>query len=109
MNSIIDELKDRKVIRTVVSYAVVAFVIMQLVEIIFPIFDFPKWTAQFVIILLTLGLPAIVVFSWIFDRTPEGFVKAVSTSSSVNKTEDDTRPFYAKKRNIFLVAGVVVI
>ncbi len=107
MNSIIDELKDRKVIRTVVSYAVVAFVIMQLVEIIFPIFDFPKWTAQFVIILLTLGLPAIVVFSWIFDRTPEGFVKAVSTSSSVNKTEDDTRPFYAKKRNIFLVAGVV--
>ncbi|HJM10818.1 MAG TPA: tetratricopeptide repeat protein, partial [Candidatus Marinimicrobia bacterium] len=107
MNSIIDELKDRKVIRTVVSYAVVAFVIMQLVEIIFPIFDFPKWTAQFVIILLTLGLPAIVVFSWIFDRTPEGFVKAVSTSSSVNKTEDDTRPFYAKKQNAFLVAGVV--
>ena len=107
MNSIIDELKDRKVIRTVVSYAVVAFVIMQLVEIVFPIFDFPKWTAQFVIILLALGLPVSVVVSWIFDRTPEGFVKAVPTSSSVSKTEDDTRPFYAKKRNIFLVAGVV--
>ena len=107
MNSIIDELKDRKVIRTVVSYAVVAFVIMQLVEIVFPIFDFPKWTAQFVIILLALGLPVSVVVSWIFDRTPEGFVKAVPTSSSVSKTEDDTRPFYARKRNIFLVAGVV--
>ena len=107
MNSIIDELKDRKVIRTVVSYAVVAFVIMQLVEIVFPIFDFPKWTAQFVIILLALGLPVSVVVSWIFDRTPEGFVKAVPTSSSVSKTEDDTRPFYAKKRIIFLVAGVV--
>ncbi|SVB17995.1 uncharacterized protein METZ01_LOCUS170849 [marine metagenome] len=107
MNSIIDELKDRKVIRTVVSYAVVAFVIMQLVEIVFPIFDFPKWTAQFVIILLALGLPVSVVVSWIFDRTPEGFVKAVPTSSSVSKTEDNTRPFYAKKRNIFLVAGVV--
>ena len=107
MNSIIDELKDRKVIRTVVSYAVVAFVIMQLVEIVFPIFDFPKWTAQFVIILLALGLPVSVVVSWIFDRTPEGFVKAVPTSSSVSKTEDDTGLFYAKKRNIFLVAGVV--
>ena len=107
MNSIIDELKDRKVIRTVVSYAVVAFVIMQLVEIVFPIFDFPKWTAQFVIILLALGLPVSVVVSWIFDRTPEGFVKAASQSTSANKTEDDTRPFYARKRNVFLVAGVV--
>ena len=107
MNSIIDELKDRKVIRTVVSYAVVAFVIMQLVEIIFPIFDFPKWTAQFVIILLVLGLPVSVVISWMFDRTPEGFVKAISKSSSVSKIEDDARPFYAKKQNAFLVAGVV--
>jgi len=107
MNSIIDELKDRKVIRTVVSYAVVAFVIMQLVEIVFPIFDFPKWTSQFVIILLALGLPVSVVVSWIFDRTPEGFVKAASQSTSASKTEDDTRLFYAKKRNIFLVAGIV--
>jgi len=107
MNSIIDELKNRKVVRTLVSYAVVAFVIMQLVEIVFPIFDFPKWTAQFVIILLALGLPVSVVVSWIFDRTPEGFVKAVSQSTRASKTEDDTRPFYAKKRNIFLVAGVV--
>ena len=47
-----------------VSYAVVAFVVMQLVEIIFPIFDFPNWTAQFVIILLVLGLPVSVVVSW---------------------------------------------
>ena len=107
MNSIIDELKNRKVVRTLVSYAVVAFVIMQFVEIVFPIFDFPKWTAQFVIILLALGLPVSVVVSWIFDRTPEGFVKAASQSTRASKTEDDTRPFYAKKRNIFLVAGVV--
>ena len=107
MNSIIDELKDRKVIRTVVSYAVVAFVIMQLVEIVFPIFDFPKWTAQFVIILLALGLPVSVVISWVFDRTPEGFVKAALQSTSANKTENDAGPFYARKRNIFLVAGVV--
>lgn len=64
MSSLIDELKDRKVIRTMVSYAVVAFVVMQLVEIIFPIFHFPNWTAQFVIILLVLGLPVSVVVSW---------------------------------------------
>ena len=53
--SILDDLKERKVIRTAISYAVVSFVIMQIIEIVFPAFDFPQWTQQFVIILLFLG------------------------------------------------------
>ena len=45
--SFIDELKRRKVFRVAASYAVVAFIIMQLVEILFPMFNFPQWTQQF--------------------------------------------------------------
>ena len=52
MNSFFKELKDRKVTRTAIGYSVVAFIIMQLVEILFPIFEFPNWTSKFVIILL---------------------------------------------------------
>ena len=60
--SIINDLKERKVIRTAISYAVVAFVIMQIMEIVFPAFDFPQWTQQFVIILLFLGFPIAIVY-----------------------------------------------
>ena len=49
--SLIEELKRRKVFRVAASYAVVAFIIFQLVEILFPIFNFPQWTQQFVVII----------------------------------------------------------
>jgi hypothetical protein len=44
--SIINDLKERKIIKTAISYTVVAFVIMQIMEIVFPAFDFPHWTKQ---------------------------------------------------------------
>ena len=107
--SFIDELKRRKVFRVAASYAVVAFIIMQLVEILFPMFNFPQWTQQFTVIIVLLGFPIAVILSWVFDKTPQGFVK-----TDFNDTEDvggmnvkvDARPFYLQKRNIFLALGV---
>jgi TolB-like protein/Flp pilus assembly protein TadD len=103
----IDELKRRKVIRVGITYAVVAFVIMQLVEIIFPIFQIPLWASQFVIILLLIGPPVTLILAWVFDRTPEGIVKTPPTTESAEGAKSDFRPFYQKKRNLMLVAGVV--
>ena len=108
--SFIEELKRRKVFRVATSYAVVAFIIMQLVEIVFPIFNFPQWTSQFIIIVLLLGFPIAVILSWVFDKTPQGFIK-----TDVKETQEmggmsikvDNRPFYQQKRNIFLVFGVI--
>jgi TolB-like protein/lipopolysaccharide biosynthesis regulator YciM len=103
----IDELKRRKVIRVGITYAVVAFVIMQLVEIIFPIFQIPLWASQFVIILLFIGFPVTLILAWVFDRTPEGIVKTPPTAESVEGVKSDTRPFFQKKRNIFLAVGIL--
>ena len=104
--SFFEELKRRKVFRVAASYAVVAFVIMQLVEIVFPIFDFPQWTSQFVIIIVLLGFPIAIVLSWIFDKTPEGFIKTDLQQKEEVGGIADNRPFYQQKRNIFLLLGV---
>ena len=85
--SFIEELKRRKVFRVAASYAVVAFIILQLVEIVFPIFDFPQWTSQFVIILVLIGFPISVILSWVFDRTPQGYVKTESKNKLVKETD----------------------
>ena len=108
--SFIEELKRRKVFRVAASYAVVAFIIMQLVEILFPMFNFPQWTQQFTVIIVLLGFPIAVILSWVFDKTPQGFIK-----TDVNETQEingmnikvDKRPCYLQKRNIFLLLGVV--
>ena len=103
---IVEELKRRKVFRVLASYAVVVFVIMQLVEILFPIFNFPQWTQQFIVILLLLGFPVAAIFSWIFDKTPEGFIKTGKIKSP-KTTVKNTTPFYLQKRNIILLVGVI--
>ena len=108
--SFFDELKRRKVFRVAASYAVVAFIIMQLVEILFPMFDFPQWTQQFTVIIVLLGFPIAVILSWVFDKTPQGFVKTdfkdIEEMGGM-KVKVDNRPFYKRKRNIFLLFGVV--
>jgi len=108
--SFFEELKRRKVFRVAASYAVVAFIIMQLVEILYPMFNFPQWTQQFTVIIVLLGFPIAVILSWVFDKTPQGYIKTDASETkdigAMNVKVDD-RPFYLQKRNIFLALGVV--
>ena len=109
--SLIEELKRRKVFRVAASYAVVAFIIFQLVEILFPIFNFPQWTQQFVVIVILLGFPIALIFSWVFDKTPEGFIKTDAVKSKVNKNTENTtatKPFYLDSKNLYLLLGLVI-
>ena len=111
MSNFLEELKRRKVFRVAASYAVVAFVIMQLVEILFPMFNFPQWTQQFTVIVVLLGFPIAVILSWVFDKTNDGYIKtdAIKTKEIGGMSVRlDDRPFYLQKRNIFLVLSVVV-
>ena len=107
--SLIEELKRRKVFRVAASYAVVAFIIFQLVEILFPIFNFPQWTQQFVVIIILLGFPIAVIFSWIFDKTPEGFIKTDAFKNKEKKKTENSKniSFYNDKRNWVLVGGII--
>ena len=105
--SFIEELKKRKVFRVAASYAVVAFIIFQLVEILFPIFKFPQWTQQFIVIIILLGFPIAVIFSWIFDKTPEGFIKTTKKNIKTDPIKKDDRPFYLQKRNLLLIFGLI--
>ena len=108
--SFLEELKRRKVFRVAASYAVVAFIIMQLVEIVFPIFEFPQWTSQFVIILVLIGFPISVILSWVFDRTPQGYIKTEpkkELGKEIDVKSKDSESFFNNKKNWLLVAGVI--
>ena len=107
--SLIEELKRRKVFRVAASYAVVAFIIFQLVEILFPIFNFPQWTQQFVVIIILLGFPIALIFSWVFDKTPEGFIKTDAVKSKEKKKNEISKntSFLNDKRNWMLIGGIV--
>ena len=66
------ELKRRKVTRTITVYAAAAFVALELTDIVAPSLGLPDWTLNLIIILLCIGFVITVIVSWIFDIHPEG-------------------------------------
>jgi|TARA_B110000438_G_scaffold144039_1_gene138812 TolB-like protein/Tfp pilus assembly protein PilF len=105
--SFFEELKRRKVFRVAASYGVVAFIIMQLVEILFPMFNFPQWTQQFTVIIVLLGFPIALILSWMFDKTPQGYLKTDVSTQTSSIEGQKKQPFYKLKRNWILLTGVM--
>src|SRR6059058_2928160 len=66
------ELKRRNVYKVAVAYAVVAWLLIQAASIFFPAFEAPPWVMRIFIIVIVLGFPVALVFSWAFEITPEG-------------------------------------
>jgi TolB-like protein len=72
----LDELKRRNVGRVAILYLVVCWLILEPVHVIFHMLEVPVWANRLVIILMTLGFPAVTIFAWVYELTPEGLKPA---------------------------------
>jgi adenylate cyclase len=66
------ELRRRNVIRMAGLYLVGAWLIVQVASTIFPAFELPGWALRGVILVLAIGFIPALVFSWVFELTPQG-------------------------------------
>lgn len=86
ISNFIKELKRRNVFKVAVAYAIAGWLIIQIAATVFPVFNFPEWTTQFIIIVVAIGLPLSLIFAWAFELTPDGIKK----SREVDITESVT-------------------
>ncbi len=77
--SLFNELKRRNVFRVVAAYIVAAWLVIQVVETIFPAFGFDSDTVRIVVIVLAILFIPVLILAWAFELTPEG-LKRVLTS-----------------------------
>jgi len=75
------ELKRRNVIRMAGLYLVGAWLVVQVAGTVLPMFGAPEWLPRIIVILLAIGFVPAVIFSWVFELTPEGL-----------KREEDVTP-----------------
>lgn len=68
----ISELKRRNVIRMAGLYLVGAWLITQVAATLLPVFEAPTWVMKTIVGILAIGFIPAVIFSWIFELTPEG-------------------------------------
>ena len=66
------ELRRRKVVRVAITYAIVAWLIIQVANATFHDFGIPVWAYRFVIIMLALFFPVAIILAWAFELTPDG-------------------------------------
>ncbi|HSM05580.1 MAG TPA: tetratricopeptide repeat protein [Longimicrobiales bacterium] len=89
--SLLSELKRRNVFRVAVAYAVVAWVVIQVVDILAPRMALPEWVPGFVILMLVIGFPIALVFAWAYEITPEGLKKTKEVDTTVSVTANTGR------------------
>ena len=68
----VDKLKRRNVGRVAVLYVVMGYLALEVFEMFFRLLEMPAWVGRAVLLLLVLGLPAALIFAWIYEVTPEG-------------------------------------
>ena len=90
------ELKRRKVYTVAVTYAVVGWLLIQVVTQVFPPFEIPNWAERLVIVAILLGFPIALVFAWIYDFTRHGIIRTSDVEPEV-KTEMAEPPSSTEK------------
>jgi hypothetical protein len=102
---LVTELKRRNVFRVALFYIVSAWVIVQVAETLLPVFDVPDAAIRIIVLILALGFPLALVFSWVFELTPEG----IRREKDVEVSPETRRRTGDKLNWATLVAAVLAI
>ena len=72
----LNDLTDRKVLQTALGYPVLAWLLVQILDVLWEYLlrplGAPEWLVPSFVVLLALGYPVAVFLSWAVDLTPEG-------------------------------------
>src|SRR5438874_5944656 len=103
INNFFAELKRRNVYKVAVAYAVVAWLTIQAASIFLPAFNAPQWAMQIVMLILVVGFPIALVFSWAFEITPEG----IKRESEIEPNKSIAR--HTGRKIVALTIGLAVV
>jgi len=98
-----EELKRRRVIRVGIAYVAVAWLLLQMSEILLPAYGFTDAAIRILVAVLAIGLVVTLLLAWVFDWTSKGV--------EVTPPADETQPSAAASVHApnLIIASLVVI
>ncbi len=97
------ELKRRNVYKVAITYAVIAWLLIEVASIMLAASEAPGWVLTAFIVLLVIGFVFAVIISWSFEATPEGLKR------TANVPVDAVLPTWSKRKYatfLFVVAAL---
>jgi len=101
--SFFNELKRRNVFRVAIGYAITAWLLLQVVDLVLENVNSPDWVMQVFMLALAIGFPLAVFFAWAFEMTPEG----VKRESEIDRSQS-IAPQTAQKLNRTIIMVLVL-
>ena len=98
--SFFSELRRRNVFRVALTYAVVAWLLIEIASVLLPLVDAPESIITAFVVLLALGFLVAVFISWAFEMTPEGLKRTQDLSP------DDVIPYWSRRKFAIFIFGV---
>ena len=101
--SLFSELRRRNVFRVALTYAVIAWLLIEIASVFLPLVDASESIITAFVVLLALGFLVALFVSWAFEMTPEGLKRTQDLSP------DEVIPYWSRRKFatfIFGVAGV---
>ena len=103
--SLLAELRRRNVLRVAIAYVAGAWLLIQVVETLFPVFGLSDASIRIIVILLAIGFPLVLIISWIYELTPEGIKLDRDVDRSATVKPHSTRKL---DRGIIVVLALAV-
>jgi len=101
--SLINELKRRNVFKVSATYLTLGWVVTEVTGVVVPALHLPESIPSIVIWLGVIGFPFVVIFSWVFELTPEGLKR----ESEVDRTASITH-VTGKRLDYIIIAMLAV-
>jgi len=98
--SLFSELRRRNVFRVALTYAVVAWLLIEIASVILPLVDAPESIITAFVVLLALGFAVALFISWEFEMTPEGLKRTQDLSP------DEVIPYWSRRKFAKFIIGV---
>ena len=99
------ELKRRNVFRVAAAYVAGAWLIIQVVETLFPVFGLGDEAIRIVVILLSIGLILALIAAWAFELTPDGLKLDSAVDRPRSGAPGATRSF---DRGVMVVLAIAI-
>src|SRR6056300_1114384 len=80
--TLFEELKRRNVFRVAIGYAITAWLLLQVVDLVLENVNSPDWVMQVFMLALAIGFPLAIFFAWAFEMTPEGVKREADVDRS---------------------------
>jgi TolB-like protein/Tfp pilus assembly protein PilF len=97
------ELKRRSVYKVAITYAVIAWLLIQAGSILFPTFEAPGWVMKVFVTVIAAGFVIALIIAWAFEMTPQGLKRTEDVAP------DEFIPQLSKRKFLALIVTVAVV